>query len=97
MCGPVCVCHVIVSCSATLTLYGGRLVPYLLDESKGWGLDIEHLKEQLATARAQGTNVRGLVVSRDEYNTRFLQLKEQARAARAEQSSTGVAASSHPS
>eukprot|EP00197_Chlamydomonas_leiostraca_P004497 CAMPEP_0202860566 /NCGR_PEP_ID=MMETSP1391-20130828/2221_1 /ASSEMBLY_ACC=CAM_ASM_000867 /TAXON_ID=1034604 /ORGANISM="Chlamydomonas leiostraca, Strain SAG 11-49" /LENGTH=503 /DNA_ID=CAMNT_0049539759 /DNA_START=129 /DNA_END=1640 /DNA_ORIENTATION=- len=48
--------------SATLTLYGGRLVRYLLDESRGWGLDVAHLKAQLAAARAQGTIVRGMVV-----------------------------------
>ncbi len=50
-------------CSATLTLYGGKLVPYLLDEDKGWALDVEHLRQQLATARDQGTVVRGMVVS----------------------------------
>ncbi len=39
-----------------------RLVPYELDESRGWGLDVAHLAEQLAKARAEGTNVRGVVV-----------------------------------
>lgn len=43
--------------SATLTLYGGILVPYLLDEAKGWGLDVAHLREQLAVARSNGTSV----------------------------------------
>jgi aspartate/methionine/tyrosine aminotransferase len=37
-------------------------VPYELDESRGWGLDVAHLAEQLAKARAEGTNVRGVVV-----------------------------------
>ena len=48
--------------SATLTLYGGKLVPYLLDEAAGWGLDVNHLREQLMAAREQGLCVRGLVV-----------------------------------
>jgi len=48
--------------SATLTLYGGQLVPYLLDETKGWALNIDNLKSQLAAARATGTVVRGMVI-----------------------------------
>ncbi|KAI8477320.1 MAG: alanine aminotransferase 2 [Monoraphidium minutum] len=48
--------------SATLTLYGGQLVPYELDEAKGWGLDVGHLQQQLAAARTRGLCVRGLVV-----------------------------------
>jgi alanine transaminase len=39
--------------SATLALYGGKLVPYLLDESKGWGLDMQHMREQLRQAQDQ--------------------------------------------
>ncbi|KAF8060624.1 ALAAT2 [Scenedesmus sp. PABB004] len=48
--------------SATLTLYGGQLVPYELDEAAGWGLNVDHLKAQLAAAAARGLCVRGLVV-----------------------------------
>ncbi|GIL81466.1 hypothetical protein Vretimale_1026 [Volvox reticuliferus] len=48
--------------SATLTLYGGRLVPYLLDEGAGWGLDVGHLRQQIAAARASGSCVRAMVV-----------------------------------
>ena len=48
--------------SATLTLYGGQLVPYELDESRGWGLDVASLQQQLAAARTRGLCVRGLVV-----------------------------------
>ncbi|KAG2484750.1 hypothetical protein HYH03_016497 [Edaphochlamys debaryana] len=48
--------------SATLTLYGGTLMPYLLDEGAGWGLDVAHLKAQLAKARDQGLCVRAMVV-----------------------------------
>jgi alanine transaminase len=48
--------------SAALTLYGGSLVPYYLDEEHGWSMNIEHLKSQLVSARAEGKNVRALVV-----------------------------------
>ncbi|KXZ46718.1 hypothetical protein GPECTOR_41g683 [Gonium pectorale] len=48
--------------SATLTLYGGTLAPYLLDEQNGWGLDVGHLREQLADARSRGLCVRAMVV-----------------------------------
>jgi alanine transaminase len=30
--------------SATLTLYGGQLVPYELDEEAGWGLNVDNLQ-----------------------------------------------------
>jgi bifunctional pyridoxal-dependent enzyme with beta-cystathionase and maltose regulon repressor activities len=39
--------------SATLALYGGQLVPYLLDEAQGWGLNMAHLEEALRSARQQ--------------------------------------------
>lgn len=48
--------------SATLTLYGGTLVPYYLEEDKEWGMNVQHLKAQLEDARSKGLNVRGLVV-----------------------------------
>ncbi len=44
--------------SATLSLYGGTLVPYLLDEARGWALDVGHLRAQLADAQARGLCVR---------------------------------------
>jgi alanine transaminase len=37
-------------------------VPYYLDESSGWGLEINELKQQLQAAREAGTTVRALVV-----------------------------------
>jgi len=40
---------------------GGALVPYFLDETKGWALSMESLKEAVKTARIQGKHVRGLV------------------------------------
>lgn len=34
--------------SATLALNGGTLVPYYLDEEKGWQMDIDHLRSQVS-------------------------------------------------
>ncbi|GFR47025.1 hypothetical protein Agub_g8710 [Astrephomene gubernaculifera] len=48
--------------SATLTLYGGTLVPYHLNEAAGWALDVANLRERLSEARAKGLCVRALVV-----------------------------------
>ena len=42
--------------------YVSEQVPYYLDESAGWGLEMNELKQQLQAARAAGTNVRALVV-----------------------------------
>ena len=47
--------------SASIALYGGKLVPYYLDEDHGWSLDVTELKRSLDTARAQGICVRALV------------------------------------
>ena len=48
--------------SATLALYGGTLLPYYLEEDKGWALDVAALKKTCDDARAAGKNVRALVV-----------------------------------
>lgn len=48
--------------SASITLHGGTLVPYYLDEANGWGLEISELKSQLEAARSKGVTVRALVV-----------------------------------
>lgn len=37
-------------------------MPYYLNESAGWGLELNELKQQLQAARDAGTNVRALVV-----------------------------------
>lgn len=37
-------------------------VPYYLDESAGWGLEISELKKQLEEAKSKGVDVRALVV-----------------------------------
>eukprot|EP00898_Chlorokybus_atmophyticus_P006856 jgi/Chlat1/7171/Chrsp57S06748 len=48
--------------SASIALHGGTLVPYYLNEGKEWGLDVEHLRAQLAEARGEGVRVRAMVV-----------------------------------
>jgi alanine transaminase len=37
--------------SATIKLYGGTLLPYFLEESQGWQATLEHLQEQVDSAR----------------------------------------------
>jgi alanine transaminase len=48
--------------SATLTLYGGSLAPYYLDESKSWSLGLEELESSIKKARDNGKTVRAIVV-----------------------------------
>ncbi|CAM6105648.1 unnamed protein product [Calypogeia fissa] len=47
--------------SASIQLLGGSLVPYYLDESSNWGLDVSDMKANVAAARKKGITVRGLV------------------------------------
>jgi len=42
--------------------FGGRAVPYPLNEDMEWGLAISDLKAVLDNARANSTNVKALVV-----------------------------------
>jgi len=48
--------------SATITLYGGRLVPYYLDEDDEWRLSLRLLEDSYAEARRRGTRVKGICV-----------------------------------
>ncbi|KAL8519141.1 hypothetical protein ACS0TY_010180 [Phlomoides rotata] len=48
--------------SATITLLGGSLVPYFLEETANWGLDIVNLRQSVAQARSQGITVRAMVI-----------------------------------
>eukprot|EP01023_Acetabularia_acetabulum_P009420 TRINITY_DN14221_c0_g1_i2.p1 TRINITY_DN14221_c0_g1~~TRINITY_DN14221_c0_g1_i2.p1 ORF type:complete len:486 (-),score=93.32 TRINITY_DN14221_c0_g1_i2:432-1889(-) len=48
--------------SACMTLYGGTLLPYYLDEKKNWALNIDNLQQTLDGARKEGKCVRALVV-----------------------------------
>lgn len=48
--------------TATLSLLGATCVPYLLDESRTWGTDVAAIKEALAKAKADGVDVRSIVI-----------------------------------
>ncbi|PYH45078.1 putative alanine aminotransferase [Aspergillus saccharolyticus JOP 1030-1] len=48
--------------TATLSLLDAQCVPYLLDEHKAWGTDVNAIKENLSKAKAAGTDVRAIVV-----------------------------------
>ncbi|KAG2549349.1 hypothetical protein PVAP13_9KG269400 [Panicum virgatum] len=48
--------------TSSVVLQGATLVPYYLDESRGWGVRMSDLKQQLDGARSKGVNVRGLLV-----------------------------------
>ena len=48
--------------SALLTLHGGELLPYYLDESRGWGLDVEGLHALVDKAELDGFIPRAIVV-----------------------------------
>lgn len=47
--------------SAAIQLYGGTLLPYNLKEEKGWGLDMDEIKQSVMDARARGVCVRAMV------------------------------------
>jgi aspartate/methionine/tyrosine aminotransferase len=48
--------------SATITLYGGRMVGYYLDEASGWRLTRKKLEEAFDKAAAQGTRIKAICV-----------------------------------
>jgi aspartate/methionine/tyrosine aminotransferase len=48
--------------SATITLYGGRMAGYYLDEGNGWSLSRQKLEEAYATAAASGTRIKAICV-----------------------------------
>ncbi|KAI5778103.1 pyridoxal phosphate-dependent transferase [Geopyxis carbonaria] len=48
--------------TATLALLNATPVPYYLDEATSWSTNVPLLKEEIAKARAEGTDVRCLVV-----------------------------------
>lgn len=43
--------------SAAITLFGGSLVPYYLEETANWGLDLNNLRQSVAQARSKGITV----------------------------------------
>jgi len=48
--------------SAAISLCGGSLVPYYLEETANWGLDIHNLHQSVAEARSKGITVRAMVI-----------------------------------
>ena len=45
-----------------MTLFGGQLLPYYLDESKCWGLDVPGLRKLVAKSKDDGFTPRAIVV-----------------------------------
>jgi len=48
--------------TATLSVLNARCVPYYLDENKVWGTDISAIRKAYKKAKAEGTDVRAIVV-----------------------------------
>lgn len=48
--------------SAGCALYGGSMVGYYLNEDKGWCMERDEMERSITAARADGLNVRALVV-----------------------------------
>ncbi|KAF2670453.1 PLP-dependent transferase [Microthyrium microscopicum] len=48
--------------TATLAVLNTKCVPYYLDESKAWGTNLEIIKKSLDDARAEGTEVKAIVI-----------------------------------
>jgi alanine transaminase len=48
--------------SALTTLLNGNLIPYYLNEEKGWDCTVSELKSSLSSARSKGISPRALVV-----------------------------------
>ena len=48
--------------TATLAVIDARCVPYYLDESRAWGTDVDAVMQAYKDAKAQGTDVRAVVV-----------------------------------
>lgn len=48
--------------SALITLNGGKQIPYYLDESKNWALDVADVHSKIEQAQRSGINIRCMVV-----------------------------------
>ncbi|KAH8601462.1 pyridoxal phosphate-dependent transferase [Bisporella sp. PMI_857] len=48
--------------TASLSVLNATCVPYYLDESRNWGTDLAAIKEAYKKAKAQGTDVRAIVI-----------------------------------
>ncbi|KAK9942145.1 hypothetical protein M0R45_007829 [Rubus argutus] len=47
---------------AAISLFGGSPVPYYLEETANWGLDVADLRQSVITARSKGSTVRAMVI-----------------------------------
>jgi alanine transaminase len=48
--------------SASISLNGGHMCPYYLNEEKGWQLDLEELERSIQQARKDGKNPKAIVI-----------------------------------
>ena len=48
--------------SATITMNGGQQVPYYLDESKGWELNMKRIEKSYQAHKDKGVNIKAIVV-----------------------------------
>ncbi|KAL8936834.1 MAG: hypothetical protein Q9216_004719 [Gyalolechia sp. 2 TL-2023] len=48
--------------TATLAVLNARCVPYYLEENRAWATDIDAIKQSYKNAKAQGTDVRAIVI-----------------------------------
>ncbi|CAI0463533.1 unnamed protein product [Linum tenue] len=48
--------------SAAISLFGGTLVPYYLEETANWGLDVNDLRNAVSQAQFKGITVRAMVI-----------------------------------
>lgn len=48
--------------SALITLNEGKLIPYYLDESQNWALDVKDVKKKIKAAQKEGVNIRSIVI-----------------------------------
>lgn len=48
--------------SALITLNGGAQIPYYLDETRNWSLDVADVKKKIEDSRKNGINVRSIVI-----------------------------------
>ncbi|KAL8948006.1 MAG: hypothetical protein Q9183_007731, partial [Haloplaca sp. 2 TL-2023] len=48
--------------TATLAVLNARVVPYYLEESRAWTTNLDTIKESYQKAKAEGTNVRAIVI-----------------------------------
>ncbi|KAL5196919.1 hypothetical protein ABZP36_000431 [Zizania latifolia] len=55
--------------SAAISLFGGSLVPYYLEEEANWGLDFVNLRQTLVAAQSKGITVQAMVIINPENPT----------------------------